>query len=306
MKRFAALLLALMLLPAFASLAEVQKTELVYARLNALGELTGLYVVNAFEADADADHEDYGAYSELTQLSPGLPLEQQGEKLSLKLPKGRSYYQGKPAKQELPWTFSLGYSLDGHELAPAELSGATGRLEMRLNVQVKEAMAAHAQGITLQISLRLDGDRCLNIAAEQATIAQAGGDILLSFMVLPGQSAQYALSADVRDFSMEGLQISGVRLKMDPEQYKQAMLGSGEGNPMAQAIGPMIENFVKRLEGGQPASFVDDRNGGISGLQFIILGEGVPEKEQPAAADAAATKPQETLFTRLAALFQGK
>lgn len=305
MKKFFALLLTALLLTGITAFAEVHKTELVYARLSASGELKGLYVVNAFEATEEAEQEDYGIYSELTQLSDSLALNAVDGKLSLKLPKGRSYYQGKPERQELPWDIRVHYKLDGNEVEPKALSGATGLLTIGLSVQVREGMEVYAQGCTLQVSLRLDGDRCLHVQAEHATIAQAGGDLVLSYMLLPGQSAAYELSAQVSNFAMEGLQVNGLRIAMDAEQYKKAMASGLEGNPMAQAIAPVIENFVRRLEGGAPKSFVDSRNGEIRGLQFILLSEGIEEPEKQGEPEAAKEEPQGFL-ARLAALFKGK
>lgn len=305
MKRWMAWLVAALLLPGISALAEVQKTELVYARLSAGGELEDLYVVNAFEATQAEAHEDHGDYSEWTQLSPTLQVKEADGKFSLQLPQGRSYYQGKPARQELPWEVRIRYSLDGAEVAPDALSGAEGLLGISLSVKVRESLAVFAKGATLQISLRLDGDRCLDIQSQHATFAQAGGDILLTFMLLPGQSGEFEVSAQVRDFSMEGLQLSGVRMAMDAEQYKQAMAGDMENNPLAQAIGPMVENFVRQLEGEAPGSFVDSRNGVIKGLQFILLAEGIQPPPQPAPEEGA-SQPEQGFWSRLASLFDGK
>lgn len=305
MRRLTAAFAALILIfGAFGALAKVEKTELVYGKIDAAGKLLDLYIVNAFESDAEAEHIDYGKYSELTNLSDTTQIDS-GEDGAVTLPikAGRSYYQGKPVRQELPWRFDLSYTLDGKRAEPSELSGASGKLAIRLDVEVVEALMAYAQLSTLQITLSLDGDRCFDIEAPTATLAHAGGNISLSYVVLPGQSASYEISFEARDFAMPGLQIAGVKMAMDVEQYKKALQSGLQGNPMAEAMGPVIENIFAGMVSGEPLSFADSRNGVIQHLQFIILGEGIPEKERPAPAQEEEETSQETPISRILALF---
>lgn len=304
MKRFAAAFLALIIcLSAVNAFAKVEKTELVYGKIDAVGQLTDLYIVNAFETQETETFTDYGTYSELTNLSDTNTIVNSQEGIALSLSPGRTYYQGKPVSQALPWRFAIGYSLDGREVSPSALSGASGSLTITLDVQVEEALRAFAEGSTLQISLSLDGDRCFDIDAPNGTLAFAGGNITLSYVVLPGQSASYALSCIVKDFAMPGIQIAGVRMAMDVEQYRNAFQEGMQGNPMADAMGPVMENLIAGMTPGEPQSFADPRNGIIRHLQFIILGEGIPEKEQPAPAKEAEDSAEETPISRILALF---
>lgn len=303
MKRLAALTAVFLLLFTLVAQAQVRKTELVYAKLDAQGALQDLYIVNAFEADAAETLTDYGDYSEVLNLSDSAPLHYQEQAVQLELAPGRSYYQGKPSQQQLPWRFAVAYSLDGKAVAPAELSGAEGLLEMRLDISLNPDLVAFARASTLQLSITLDGDRCLNIDAPKATLAYAGGNIVLSYVLLPGQEAGYRFSAQVRDFAMPGMQIAGLRMVMDADQYKKAMEVGMAGNPLAQAIGPVIENFVKGLEGENPVSFADSRNGELNSLQFIILSEGIAEKPKPVESPAAELPEEETILTRFLAFF---
>ena len=69
----------------------------------------------------------------------------------------------------------------------------------------------------LQISMTVKADKAENIQAEGATIANAGANKVINWMVFPGQPADYRVTADISDFSMPGLQISGVPLNLDFE-----------------------------------------------------------------------------------------
>lgn len=305
MKKCAALALALLLVFQLGqAMAQASKSEIVYGKLDNTGQLMDVYIVNAFEADQAEERRDYGSYSQVINLSGTQALPSDGQGVQLQLVPGRSYYQGRPSRQALPWRFELSYTLDGEPIAPEALSGATGKLGIRLGVEVEEGLASFANTCTLQISLSLDGDRCLGIEAPNATLAYAGGNITLAFVLLPGQSASFEVQADVQDFAMPGLQIAGLRMAMDVAQYKQAVERAMAGNPMAQAIGPMVENFVQGMAGESPLSFADERNGAIAGLQFVIFTQGIEERPREAVPDNQEEQSrQQSLAQRFLALF---
>lgn len=293
MKKLTAIILALLLLTGAVSvLGEVRKNEVVYARLSASGEVKDMYIVNAFEADQPEEVTDYGRYDAVTNLSGTEALAYQDGAAKLSLPAGRFYYQGSPQEKALPWDIAIRYTLDGQPVEdPQALSGAQGKLEIAMDVKVREQMAAYAGGMTLQITMTLDGDTCLNITSDKATIALAGGNQTIAYVVLPGQSAGFAVTADVRDFAMPGIQIAGLRMNMDTEQYQRMSENMLAGNPMAQAVGPMIDNFVKALSGTASQSFADTRNGNIHSLQFVLMTD---EIAAPAPAPAPEAEPQDT------------
>ncbi|MHC1785677.1 MAG: hypothetical protein AB9880_01245 [Christensenellales bacterium] len=303
MKKLLILTLCLLLL-CEGALAQVRKTEVVYARLDAAGALQGVYIVNSFETDTPAQILDYGQYLRLINLSGTDQLGSQPEGLSLSLQPGRFYYQGDPVRQALPWDIRLSYRLDGAAVQPGTLSGARGRLEIGLEVAVNEALAAYAEGLTLQISLTLDGDKCLDILAPGASIASAGGKRTLAYVILPGQPATYTASAKVQDFSMPGLQIVGLRLVMDAAQYQAAATKSMAGSPLAAAAGPLIGNFLTTLSGAAPLSFADSRNGAVESLQFVIMTDEIPAAPRTQVSAETEEAPQ-TILTRFLALFGG-
>ena len=287
------------------ALAQVKKTEVVYGKLDALGAVQGVYIVNAFEALEAAQVKDYGLYTRVTNLSSLEPLAYENNALELSLERGRFYYQGDQASLELPWTISIGYHLDDTQILPQELSGASGKLEMTLGIEVNEALKNYAQSMTLQITLTLDGDRCLDIQAPKASIASSAGDKTLVFVVLPGQSASYRVSAQVKDFAMAGMQIAGVRMVMDLEQYQAVAALALEDSPLAAAAGPMIQNFLGGMQGPAPYSFADIRNGEVDSLQFVLLTQGIEETLKPKAPASSVDHQPDSVLTRILALFGG-
>lgn len=67
----------------------------------------------------------------------------------------------------------------------------------------------------LQISVTLDTDLCKNIEADGGTFASAGKDTVIAFTVLPGKEADFSIEADVHDFEMSGISITGMPYSMD-------------------------------------------------------------------------------------------
>jgi len=300
--RLLCVLTALVLLFPAMALAEVFKDEVVYARLSPEGKAEAVYLVNSFETDEAADVTDYGDYADVQPLGEAGAFDYRDGKADIRLLPGRFNYQGTLKADALPWTFALAYRLDGKETEPASLSGASGRLEVTLTVAPNEAMKPYADSLTLQVTVTLDSEKCLNIKAEKATQAVAGGSRTLSYVILPGQPAEYRFSADVRDFSMQGVQAAGVRMEMDAEMYQRVAAQALAGSPLENAVSGMMGGFMQGLQGQKPRSFADDRNT-VRSLQFVMVFGGVPAPEKP---EQAPEEPQaQNVWERFLRLFGG-
>ena len=294
----ASLLLVLLALPA---LAQVHKDEVVYARLDASGQVLAAYLVNSFEADQPGSVTDYGSFQAAQALSQLPDFSYQNGQASFTAPQGRSSYQGQLQSLSLPWAISLSFTLDGQPVLASQLSGASGQLEGRLQVKINPAMKAYANALTLQLSLSLDSERCFAIQADKATLAIAGGKRTLSYVVLPGQEAEYVFSAQVQDFALEGLQAAGIRMGMDREMYQKTAAVALAGSPLEGAVSGLMANFLDGMQGGKPLSFADARNS-IRSLQFVLMGEGIPQKET-APLPEASPEPQ-NFWQRLLGIFK--
>ncbi len=224
--------------PALGASEPSRKEEAVYALLDAAGNVKNIYVVNIFSGGAVTD---YGDYSKVINLTDTRKITQKGGMISAEAGTGRLRYQGTLNSRELPWSIKISYTLDGKEIKASELAGASGALELRIEIaQNPKADPAFYDNYALQISLQLDADLCENIAAENATIANAGGFKQLSYTVLPGRGADIKIRADVRDFEMKEISVSGIKLTLDLDiDYGDI---SGE---LAQ-----LSDAVAKLDGG--------------------------------------------------------
>lgn len=192
-----------------------EKTQVVYIDGDAYGTQKGVYVVNTFQTDREVDVRDSGNYSSVENLTDSQPLSQ--DALSFTVPAQNDFvYRGTmdPATAT-PWNVNVQYRLDGKEVSAEELSGASGALEMTLNISPNASYAGnYADNYLLQVTGALDTATTHDLSAESATIAQSGDDTQLSYMLFPDQSASYTITAHVDDFSFAGWQIAGVPLSI--------------------------------------------------------------------------------------------
>lgn len=299
-KLFSAALAALVFLSlAPAAAAETWKDEIIYARLQADGTPETVLVVNAFEAGETAQVTDLGDYAAVLPLGQAEKFAYQDGQAVFTMGPGRFSYQGEPENKELPWNFSIRYQLDGKEIKPKALRGAQGNLEGRIAITVNENLRAFADSLSLQVTLTLDSERSFNIAAEKATLAVAGGNRTLSFVVLPGQNAEYTFTAEVKDFSMPAIQAAGVRMGMDAPMYQNAAAKAMAGSPLEGAVSSMMGNFLASMQGQKPVSFTNPGNT-VRLVQFVIMVDGIPEMEKPEESPTAAES--ESFWQRLKGL----
>ena len=291
--------LILLLSLTLGAVGEVYKDEVVYAKLKADGTVDSVYIINAFEADSAQEVLDYGQYSQTLPLGEVEGFSYQDGQARFLIHPGRFSFQGTRDSKALPWDLRLSFLLDGQPVEPEQLSGAKGHLEGKLSIAVNEDLQSYANSLSLQITLTLDSELCFNIISENATHAVAGGSRTLSFVVLPGQSAEYTFGTDVIDFSMAGMQAAGIRMGLDAQMYQNAAASALAGSFLEGTVSALMGNFLSAMQGQPAQSFADERNT-VRSLQFILLGEAI----QPRAAETVAEEPlPETFWDRVLKIF---
>ena len=189
------------------------KEEVIYAVLNAQGQVDGLYAVNIFEG---GDIVDYGDYASVHPLNTEDQIAYENGEVRFHSDAQRVYYQGNLNTRDLPWLFQLTYRLDGQEIAAGELADKSGHVEIELDVRQNPAYQGELfKSHALQISASLDTEKCRNISAEGATQANVGTSRQLSYIVLPNTEKSILISTDAADFEMDAISINGVRLSLD-------------------------------------------------------------------------------------------
>lgn len=177
--------------------------------------MDAIYVVNTFVLNEANQIVDYGDYTALRNMTTNDELIFEDQTVRIDTEEKLLYYEGQLSNTVIPWQFHIGYELDGQTVTADELAGAAGFLGITLDVEKNPVCtSSFFENHVLQISLLLDRERAENITAEDATRANVGGDVQLSYMVLPGKEAHFEITADVTDFEMDGISINGIHMDL--------------------------------------------------------------------------------------------
>ena len=224
--------------------------EVIYARLDASGDPQDAYAIVALTLDEEGIVEHYGRYTAVSNLTDTSPIEYRGGVVSLTAPAGRYYYQGTLRSAKMPWDIDITYTLDGQEIEPGELGGKSGDLEVSIHTATNSGFDPYfTENYMLQISVTLDAELCEDITSRNGTVANAGSDKQITFVVLPGGEGDIGFSAKVHDFTMGGFTIAAVPYSMD------SIMDMGEISTITSGI-EQLSSAITQLTGG--ASAIND------------------------------------------------
>lgn len=233
-----------------------QKTELVYAKLDGSGAYEKLIVVNKFNLSEASEIQDYGAYSEIQSLQPEVEFLLAEGEVKASLPAGNWSYRGDLPEARLPWNIALSYTLNGEAILPEELSGASGRLGFSLHISANPELPAELrEAYIMQFSLNLAQDQVKNLEAHDAIIANAGKNLVLTYVALPQEDKPVELkfTAEVEDFSMPAPNLAAI-----PLDFNWAALSESLNLPN------LIEDFGQEFMGeGGPLEQLENALGGL-------------------------------------------
>ena len=232
---------------AAASEAAFTAEEVIYARLDATGAPKEGYAVVALNVSQAGTVTHYGDYSSVVNLSDSTPISYSEGEVTLDAAAGRSYYEGTLSEVELPWNIEISYKLDGKAVAPEELGGASGQLEIAIKTSKNEAVSGgFYDNYLLQFTITLDADLCENVVVTGGTAANAGGSKTVSLMVLPGSDGDVGLTADVRDFRMDGMTIAAV-----PYDVADSL---GDMSEVTDGLGQLVDAISQLSDGASQLS----------------------------------------------------
>ena len=209
-------------LPAFAEGEEAAvnatpKEEVIYGKLAPDGSVQSIYAVNHFEASAGDTITDYGSYTAVRNMTTTDPLTQGDNTVSVTpAADGPVYYEGTmDPSTPLPWLIQVHYILDGTERTADDLAGRSGALIIRINVSPNpDCPGDWFDQYALQTTVTLDTANASNIRADGATIASVGSQRQIVFTLLPGQTSEVEVAADVTNFTMPAITLNGVQLQL--------------------------------------------------------------------------------------------
>lgn len=271
-------------LPAGAPEGEPQtvvKDETVYITLDPAGKLISADVVNHIETPAAGAYTDYGTYTAITNLTNDAKPSVNGDAVTWQLqadPKG-FYYQGALADAQPPMLFTVAYSLDGKEMAPADMAGKAGKVTIRVEARPNSAAnPSFTKNYFCQIQASLNLDCCRAIEAPGATMILTGRSQSLAYTALPGKTASFTISFSTDEFSfggftmtampfdqkaMTGVDISGFRDDIDKMADGAQELVDGT-TELRDGLQELADGVVKLADGAADAkSGLSKYRGGV-------------------------------------------
>lgn len=186
--------------------------EAYYATLDYYGNLTDGSVVKSYMLNGAASLTDYGVYDEVINLTDGTtPLTQDGMtkfQFSADSAPEHFYFEGKTSApfQNLPWTISMSYFLNGVPSKAEDLAGKTGVIEIHIDAIPNANASTYAQNnYTLEAMAIFNQDDILSLEAPGAQIQLVGNLRAVLFLAMPGEEGHFVIRVGTNEFSFEGM-----------------------------------------------------------------------------------------------------
>ena len=186
--------------------------EAYYAMTDYYGNLTDGSVVKSYRTNGISTLTDYGDYDEVINLTDGTEPTRTDGKTVFQLDEsnlpGTFYFEGKTAKpfEQLPWTLSVSYTLNGVPAKAEDLAGKTGVVEINLDAVPNETASEYARNnYTLEAMAIFNQDDILSLEAPGAQVQLIGNLRAVLFIGLPGEECHYTIRVGSDDFSFGGM-----------------------------------------------------------------------------------------------------
>ena len=186
--------------------------EAYYAMTDYYGNLTDGSVVKSYRTNGISTLTDYGDYDEVINLTDGTEPTRTDGKTVFQLDEsnlpGTFYFEGKTAKpfEQLPWTLSVSYTLNGVPTKAEDLAGKTGVVEINLDAVPNETASEYARNnYTLEAMAVFNQDDILSLEAPGAQVQLIGNLRAVLFIGLPGEECHYTIRMGSNDFSFGGM-----------------------------------------------------------------------------------------------------
>lgn len=186
--------------------------EAYYAMTDYYGNLTDGSVVKSYRTNGIATLTDYGDYDEIINLTDGTVPARNGGMTTFRLDEkalpGTFYFEGKTTKpfQQLPWTISMSYTLNGVPTKAEDLAGQAGVVEIRLDIVPNERASEYARNnYTLEAMAIFNQDDILSLEAPGAQVQMIGNLRAVLFLGLPGEECHYTIRVGSEDFAFGGM-----------------------------------------------------------------------------------------------------
>ena len=261
--------------------------EAYYATLDYYGNLIEGSVVKSYTLNGASSFTDYGTYDQVVNLTDGTApnLEAGSAAFQFAQSPDHFYFEGKTARpfQDLPWTVTLRYTLNGVPVKAEDLAGERGVVEILLDIVPNPNAGDYARyNYTLEAMALFNQDDILSLEAPGAQVQLVGNLRSVLFMALPGEEQHFTIRVGSDDFSFSGMTILMVPATL--AQLEQIAKLSQRKNDLEEdyrALSGSLDTLLDALndiQGGLYASAdgldrLDTARGTISGGKGLIYDE---------------------------------
>ena len=241
--------------------------EAYYAMTDYYGNLTEGSVVKSYTVNGASSLTDYGDYDEIVNLTDDrVPTSAAGGNVFSfdgDAPE-HFYFEGKTAQpfEDLPWTLSVRYTLNGVAAKAEDLAGKTGVVEIQIDAVPNENASEYAKrNYTLEAMAIFNQDDILSLEAPGAQVQLIGNLRAVLFLGLPGEECHYTIRVGSNAFTF-----GGMTFLMVPATLSQLQ----EIATLSQRKDDLEENYEKLSQGLD--ALLDSLGGISSGLYSAANG----------------------------------
>ena len=175
--------MALMVMPPLQVLAaapSVHVDETLYLNLDHYGAISDANVVKGIEFNKQETYTDYGTYTEVVWLDN--------------------------SAVQSPWSFDLGYKLNGRAVEAKDLAGASGLVEIDIDATANKQVSEYMRNnFMLLIAVPVDLSKCYSVDAPDSQTSSIGDMTVVIYECLPGKDGHFEVRIGTDSFETVGV-----------------------------------------------------------------------------------------------------
>lgn len=180
--------------------AGYSKTQNVMSLANSDGVPGRLYVTNQFTVSRGGDIVDYvaGNSGDGSMLAAEYKAVETGKTTQERV---------KAGQRVLPWSVSIAYGLNGPQVKPSQIAGASGLVDIRITVEPNAAVSnGYAENSIPVVAFTVPSSVSNDITVgDGMTLTTQGSDMLVSGVGEPGKRTVFDCYMNAKNFSMSQL-----------------------------------------------------------------------------------------------------
>ena len=167
-------------------------------------------MVKGIEFNKQETYTDYGTYTEVVCLGNDEDPKFENGEVVLKAPEngGRLFFQGTldNSAVQSPWSFDLGYKLNGRAVEAKDLAGASGLVEIDIDATANKQVSEYMRNnFMLLIAVPVDLSKCYSVDAPDSQTSSIGDMTVVIYECLPGKDGHFEVRIGTDSFETVGV-----------------------------------------------------------------------------------------------------